>query len=98
MELFVLILIAGVVGYLLAGSKYSQKIDETTGKAASTSKEIAGRTGDRIRRLFRSEKKTESSATLAESEAPAQDGKKPAEKSVSRRKSEEEEQPAESSQ
>lgn len=37
MELLILLLIAGVMGYLLSGSRYSQKIDETTGKVTDES-------------------------------------------------------------
>ena len=32
MQLLIILVIAGVIGYLLAGSRYGDKIEQTTGK------------------------------------------------------------------
>ncbi len=45
MELLVFVLIAGVVGYLLAGSRFSKPIDQSAQKVADTTKKAAKTTG-----------------------------------------------------
>jgi hypothetical protein len=45
MELLIFVLIAGVAGYLLAGSRFSKPIDESAKKVADTTKEAAKTTG-----------------------------------------------------
>jgi hypothetical protein len=93
MELILLVLIAGVAGYFLAGSKYSKSIDQTASKVSDSSKDVADKTknwwdglfGDRRQTEAKSEKSTEKVVVV-------EDTKKPAEKTVSRRKSEETEQ------
>lgn len=45
MELLVFVLIAGVVGYLLAGSRFSKPIDQSAQKVADTTKKAAKTSG-----------------------------------------------------
>jgi hypothetical protein len=52
MELLILLLIAGIIGYLLSGSRYSRRIDETTGRVASSSEGYIEKTGRWIRTRF----------------------------------------------
>ena len=91
MELILLILIAGAVGYFLAGSRFSEPIDETTGKVAETSRGWASSVGDWWRGLFG---KRQQEVVDVESYEPAEEGteveKKPAQRRTSRRKSESE--------
>ncbi len=90
MELIVLILIAGVAGYFLAGSKYSKPIDDATSKVSETSKGVADKTrswwGERFGKRAKSDAKP---AENPANEPAAEEDKKPAEKSVSRRTSDE---------
>ena len=53
MELLVLVIIAGVVGYFLAGSRFSKPIDDTTGKVADTTRDLAGKTEGWFSRTFK---------------------------------------------
>ena len=89
MELIVLILIAGAVGYFLAGSRFSKPIDETTGKVTDTTKGWASRfSGWWGERFGRRQKSEAPPAEQVVDVAASGEGKKPAEKSPSRRKSE----------
>ena len=45
MELLIFVLIAGVAGYLLAGSRLSKPIDQSAQKVADTTKKAAKTTG-----------------------------------------------------
>lgn len=45
MELLVFVLIAGVAGYLLAGSRFSKPIDQSAKKVAETTQNAAKTTG-----------------------------------------------------
>ena len=49
MTLIILLLIAVVVGYLIAHSRASKAIDKTASDAYSTSKDFVGKTSDRLR-------------------------------------------------
>ena len=45
MELLIFVIIAGVAGYLLAGSRFSKPIDQSAQKVADTTKKAAKTTG-----------------------------------------------------
>ena len=84
MELLLLLLVAGVVGYFLAGSRFSKPIDDTAEKVSQTSKSWADKAGDGWRGRFGKRQQVvdvESRSVEAEPEV------KPAEKQPSRRKS-----------
>jgi len=84
MELIVLMLVAGVGGYLLANSRFSKTIDDTGEKVASTTRGAADRAENWVSGLFRRSKKPESEVIEGSAtEAPAS-----AEKQPSRRKEE----------
>ena len=110
MELILLVLIAGLVGFGLARSRFSKSIDQTTEKVTDGSKEVANRAGGWFRDLFSRKKPAdetvdadfEGTAVTSETEEskkgePEPAEVKPAAKSTSRRKStkEEEEVPEE---
>ncbi|MCZ7554256.1 MAG: hypothetical protein B6D39_12000 [Anaerolineae bacterium UTCFX2] len=59
MELLLFILIAGVAGYLLARSRLSKPIDDTTEKVADTTRKAAASAEDWVTRTVRGEKKAE---------------------------------------
>ncbi len=87
MELILLIVIAGVAGYLLSRSRLSKPIDETTEKVVDTTRKVADDAENWVSRTLQRDKKPaeegiEAEAKLAE-EAP------PAEKQSSRRHGEE---------
>jgi len=52
MDLLILAIIAFVIGYLLAGSKFSKPIDDASGKVAETSKNWTGKAESWWRGLF----------------------------------------------
>lgn len=52
MQLLIMLLIAGIMGYLLSGSRYSRKIDETTSKVANESEGALKRFGRWTRTRF----------------------------------------------
>ncbi len=83
MELLVLVVVAGVGGYLLATSRFSKTIDETGEKMAETTRSAADRTENWVRGVFRRSKKPEKEVI----EGVAVDAP-PAEKQPSRRKEE----------
>ncbi len=91
MELFLLLIVAGLAGYWLAGSKYSKPIEESAGKLTDVSRDAAEKTGGWFRRLF---KRKEQAPPVIEGTAVDVPGDEtpaapPAEKQPSRRKSEE---------
>jgi hypothetical protein len=89
MELIVLILIAGAVGYFLAGSRYSKPIDDTAGKVTDTTKGWGSRFSNWWGARFGRRQKSETPPAEQVVDVPAStEEKKPAEKSPSRRKSE----------
>lgn len=53
MELIILILIAGVAGYFLAGSRFRKPIDQTADKLADTSRETADKVEGWFSKTFR---------------------------------------------
>jgi hypothetical protein len=84
MQLLILVLIAGVVGYFLSRSRFSKPIDDTADKVADVSRGAADTVEGWGRNLFRrkaprSEQVIEGTAVDAEPETP------PAEKQYSRR-------------
>jgi hypothetical protein len=88
MQLVLLLLIAGVGGYFLARSRFSEPIDDTAEKVAQTSRGWADRAGDWWRQRFgkRQEVVDVESRELEEAEEEV----KPAAKRPSRRKSDDE--------
>lgn len=96
MELLLLVLIAGLVGYWLANSRFRKTIDQTTEKVSDTSREAADRTEGWFRGLFSRKKPSDDTvdATFEEQTTPNKTSEgtqpeevKPAEKTTSRRKS-----------
>lgn len=94
MPLLILVLIAGVVGYFLAKSRFSQPIDRTADRLANTSRGMADKVEDSVSGLFRRGRK--SSTTIIEgqaqdapppAESPTEPVTPPAEKQPSRRQS-----------
>lgn len=85
MQLIILILIAGVIGYFLAGSRFRKPIDDTADKVADKSREAADKVEGWFSKTFRrkgkaGERVIDSTAVDAPEEpAPA------AEKQASRR-------------
>ncbi len=90
MELILLVLIAFVIGYLLAGSKFRKPIDDTADKVAVTSKSWGNQVAKWWRGLFK-KNQTTASQIVDVSEETLPEQKQPAEKRPSRRKSQEEE-------
>jgi len=86
MELLILVIIAGVVGYFLAGSRFSKPIDDTTGKVADTTRDLAGKTESWFTRTFRRNK--EPSEEVIEAAAQPVEEAKPAARQSSRRRDE----------
>ena len=99
MELLLLVLIAGLVGYWLSRSRFSKSVDQAAGKVSETSRDAAGRAGGWFRGLFGGGKAPADEVLDAEFEDQADEGKaaesetaeepeevKPAKKTASRRK------------
>ena len=87
MELILLILIAGIVGYWLARSKFSETVNQTAGKVSETSRQAADRAGGWARGLFSRKKPSEDVVDAEFDEGEAESGDvKPAAKAASRRK------------
>ena len=85
MQLLILLLIAGVIGYFVARSRLSQPIDAAGEKVSDTSRDVADKAEGWWRRTFG--KKDQAASEVIEGsavDAPPQ----PAEKQPSRRKSE----------
>ena len=83
MQLLILVLIAGVAGYFLAGSRFRKPIDDAADRVANTSRDVADRVEDGVRGTFRRRKKP--AATIIDGDAV---DAPPAEKQRSRRQSE----------
>jgi hypothetical protein len=84
MQLLILLIIAGVIGYFVARSRFSKPIDDATEKVAESSRSMADKTEGWWRRTFG--KKDQPADQVIEGsvvDAPPQ----PAEKQASRRKS-----------
>jgi hypothetical protein len=88
MQLLLFILVAGVVGYLLARSRLSKPIDDTTEKVADTTRKAAEGAESWITRSLRREKKPEDE--VVEGEAKPIETAPPAAKQSSRRRTEDE--------
>lgn len=84
MQLLILLLIAGVIGYYVARSKFSQSIDSATEKVADSSRDVADKAEGWWRRTFG---KKESSASQVIEGTAVDASPQPAEKQPSRRKS-----------
>lgn len=87
MELILLVFIFGVLGYILARSKYSKPIDDTAGKVADTGRDVTQKTTSWVSGLFRRNKKEPEVVEVKAEDAPAAEAA-PAEKQTSRRKGE----------
>lgn len=77
MQLLILVLIAGVVGYFLAKSRLSKPIDDTTGKVADGTRKAASSAEGWFSRTFRRDRKpkdevVEAQAKPAKSSAAAE--------------------------
>lgn len=59
MELIILLLVAGVAGFLLARSRFSKPVDEATDKVTDTTKDYADRTEGWFRSRFGRDRKVE---------------------------------------
>jgi hypothetical protein len=59
MQLFIVVLIAGVAGYFLARSQYSKPVDEAASKVAATSRDYASQASGWARRNFSRQSKAE---------------------------------------
>ncbi len=91
MELFLLLLIAGIAGYWLARSKFSRSVDQAASKVSETSRGAVDRAGGWARGLFGRKKPSEAVVDAEFEEGEAKDEAeaeevKSAEKAVSRRK------------
>ena len=84
MELLLLLLIAGVAGYFLAGSRFSKPIDDTAEKVSQTSQGWVDRAGEWWRGRFG---KRQQVVDVESREVETEPEVKPAEKQPSRRKS-----------
>ena len=94
MELLLLIVIAGVAGYLLSRSRFSKPIDETAEKVADSTRKAADNAEGWVSRTFSRNKKPKEEVVDAEakpaSEIKPTEEAKPATRQPSRRKGEEE--------
>lgn len=98
MPLIILILIAVIVGYLLANSRASKPIDNAASKVAGTTKSAAGKTTGWVKGLFGRNKSPKDevidvqaqpvAAPEPAAETPAAETPPPAAKQASRRKEE----------
>jgi hypothetical protein len=92
MELLVLMIVAGVVGYLIAGTRFRKPIDDTAEKVADSTRSAAGNVEGWFSRTFRREKKPKEEVLDAEGKAasPAEpvEATQPAAKQTSRRRGE----------
>lgn len=91
MELLLLLLVAGLGGYILARSRFSEPIDDAAETVSETSKSWVGSAQNWWRERFgtRDQVVDAESYDLSESEtseSPAEEEKKPAAKQPSRRK------------
>ena len=94
MELLVLVLIAGLAGYLLAGSRFSKPIDETTEKVGEITGGWFTRAENWVKGLFKRDKKPaqeviDVETKTASEEAGTIEAAQPAARQSSRRKTDE---------
>jgi hypothetical protein len=89
MQLILLVLIAFVIGYLLAGSKFRKPIDEASEKVSTTSKDLAGKVENWWSKLFNKSQPPEKQVIDVPVSANTEEEKQVAEKRPSRRKAEE---------
>ncbi len=88
MQLLLVLALAAAAGYFVGASKWGKDVDEATSKVTDTTKDAA----DNVEGWFRTRFGKKSNVVDAESkDVEAPDGKMAAEKSASRRKSEENE-------
>lgn len=88
MELILLVVIAGAVGYWLAGSRFRKPIDETTGKVVDSSRSIASDAEVWLDKTLKRGNKPENE--IIDAEAKPVDEAKPAAKQSSRRRADDE--------
>jgi hypothetical protein len=93
MQLVILILLAGVIGYFFAKSRLSKPIDDAGEKVTQTTRDMADKTEGWVRGRFGRKKDAESEqgdldVDIIEEEEVVVDEKKPAKKQTSRRKAE----------
>lgn len=91
MQLILLVLIAFIIGYLLARSKLRKPIDGASEKVATTSKDWAGKVGNWWKNLFKKSQPPEKQVIDVPVSSETAEEKQVAEKRPSRRKTEEEE-------
>jgi len=94
MELILLLIVAGLLGYWLAGSKYSKPIEDSAGKLTDASRDTVEKTGGWFRRLFKRKEKKPAVIEGTAVDVPAAGDPAaipPAEKQPSRRKGDESE-------
>lgn len=85
MELLLVLVIAAATGYFVGASKWGKKVDDATVKMTDSTRDAA----DNMEGWFRTRFGKKTNVVDVESkDAETQDVKAPAEKSVSRRKSE----------
>ncbi|MDI6696172.1 MAG: hypothetical protein QME21_14085 [Anaerolineales bacterium] len=86
MQLIILLVIAGVVGYYLARSKYSKSIDEATSKISASSRSAADKIEDWWRGMFAKNKPPQSEVIEGQATDVSDEPAPPAEKQPSRRR------------
>ena len=89
LHLLILILIAVVIGYFFAKSRFSKPIDDTASKVTDVSKESAGKATGWFKSRFGKKTTQVEPTVIAASEPVSMVEKQPAAKQSSRRKSEE---------
>ena len=100
MQLLLLVIIAGAVGYFLATSRFRKNIDDTAGKVTESTKDVADSVEGWWQGLFGKRKQAGEEvvdADFVEDDIPSDEEKKTAKKSTSRRKAESEETTSEES-
>ena len=92
MQLVILIILAGVIGYFIAKSRLSKPIDDAGEKVTQTTRNMADKTEGWVRGRFGRKQETESEQEVSEEAGGEKetevvvDEKKPAKKQTSRRK------------
>ena len=91
MQLIILILLAGVIGYFLAKSRLSKPIDDAGEKVTQTTRDMADKTEGWVRGRFGRKKVAETvqddlEEEIIEEEEVIEEEKQPAKKQTSRRK------------
>jgi hypothetical protein len=59
MQLIIILIIAGIIGYFLSGSRYGEKIEQSTGKISETSESLLDRSKKWLRDRFGRQKPEE---------------------------------------